>query len=65
MNTDQRQKLIPATAINVIAQLNQIIVENFRKGQPAKLILPRMFDRAFLIVHESGVVPIVDYTSER
>ncbi len=61
---DYRQKLVPATAINIIMQLNQIIVENFRKGQPAELVLPRMFDRAFLIVHENGTVPIVDYTSE-
>lgn len=61
---DTRQKLVPATAINVIMQINQIIVENFRKGQPAQLVLPRMLDRAFLIVHESGAVPIIDYTSE-
>ena len=61
---DQRQKLVPATAINIIMHINQIIVENLRKGREAEIVLPGMFDRAFLVYHESGTVPVVDYTSQ-
>ena len=55
-----RQKLVVSNAINMLVEINQIIVENARKGQSAKIVLPTMFNRAFMIVHEAGIVPIID-----
>jgi hypothetical protein len=55
-----RKKLIVANAINYIVEINSIIVENMRKGKPAELQFPRTFDRAFIIHHEAGVIPVID-----
>jgi len=55
-----RQRLVIATGINWIVEINRIIVENARKGKPAEFQLPSLFDRAFLIHHEAGVLPVTD-----
>ena len=57
-------KLVTATAINMVMGINQIIIDNARKNKQTELQLPSMFDRAFLIFHENGTVPLLDYLSE-
>lgn len=59
-----RQRLVVANAINLITEINRIIVENRRKGTPAELQFPRLFDRAFILHHEAGVFPVADVLSE-
>ncbi len=59
-----RQKKIIANAINMVVDINQILVENAKKGTPGEIVLPSMFDRAFMIVHETGVVSVTDTLSE-
>ena len=61
---DKRQRLIVSNAIDFIVEITSVITENARKGKPAELQLPRMFDRAFLVHHEAGVVPVMDLLSE-
>lgn len=64
MTTPKRQKKVIANAINMVVEINQILVENAKKGTPGEIVLPSMLDRAFMIVHETGIVPIVDTLSE-
>lgn len=59
-----KMKLIVANAINVVVEVNQSIIDNARKGQPAEIQMPNIFDRAFLIHHEAGVIPVSDTLSE-
>jgi len=57
-----REKLIIATAINMVVEINQTIVENIRKQRSASLQLPMLFNRAFTLVHETGMLPVTDWT---
>jgi hypothetical protein len=59
-----KSRLIVSNAINVIVEVNASILANARKGQPAELQMPNIFDRAFLIHHEAGLLPIIDTLSE-
>lgn len=59
-----KKRLVVANAINVIVEVNASIVANARKGQPAEIQMPNIFDRAFLIHHEAGVLPMIDTLSE-
>jgi hypothetical protein len=59
-----KQKLIVVNAINLIVEINQAIVDNARKGTQAELRLPSLIDRAFMVHHESGVIPVADYLAE-
>lgn len=59
-----KKKLVVANAINIVVAVNASIFDNARKGQPAELRMPGIFDRAFLIHHEAGVVPMIDTLSE-
>lgn len=63
-SSETRVKLVTATAINMVMAVNQIIIDNARKNKQTELQLPSMFDRAFLIFHENGTVPLLDYLSE-
>jgi len=62
--TPRRQKKVISNAINMVVEINQILVENAKKGTPGEVVMPSMFDRAFMIVHETGLLPIVDTLSE-
>lgn len=62
--TAYRTKLVLANAINMIVETNQIIIENLRKNTPAEIVVPRLVDRAFMLVHETGVMPVLDYTAQ-
>lgn len=59
-----KKKLVVANAINIIVEVNASILDNARKGKSAELQMPNIFDRAFLIHHEAGVVPMIDTLSE-
>ena len=62
-----RTKLVVANAINMVAEFNEVIVHNARMGEETQLQLPGMINRAYMIFHETGVVPMVDidYNTER
>lgn len=64
MALETRRKLVVANAINMVVEINQIILENMRKLRSAQITLPTLFNRAFLIHHEAGVVPVTDYPRE-
>jgi hypothetical protein len=64
MTTAFKKKLVTATAINMVVEVNQIMVENARKGKPASVQSTGIFNRAFMIYHENGVLPVADYLSE-
>jgi len=60
MSKDQRVKLVPATTINFIAELNELLIENARKKTSSEIELPGMIDRAYILFHETGVLPFTD-----
>jgi hypothetical protein len=62
--TPKRQKMVIANAMNMVVEINQILVENAKKRTPGEIVLPSLFDRAFMIVHETGIVPVTDTISE-
>ena len=64
MSKDQRIKLVPATAINVIAEMNELFVENARRKTDTEVELPGMIDRAYIIFHETGVLPFTDQVQQ-
>jgi hypothetical protein len=61
----KRTKYVIANAVNVAVELNEIIVTNSRKLQDSVIELPGLYDRAFLMYHEAGVIPVVDTLPEK
>lgn len=59
-----KRRLIIANGINLVAAINNTIIDNAKKGMPAQIQMPRLFDRAFLIHHEAGVLPMYDTLEE-
>lgn len=55
-----RTKFVPANAINVVVEVNQTIVTNTRKQVPTRITLPNLYDRAFMVVTENGIMPVTD-----
>jgi len=64
-NERTRTRVIIPTAMNMAVEINRIALENARKNKKADVVLPRYFDRMFMVYHESGVVPMVDYLTNR
>jgi len=62
--SEMKTKLIPATAIDYLVELNENIIANAAKGEDAELEIPGMVDLAFMIYHETGLVPVVDLEAE-
>ena len=60
MIAEERTKLVVANAINMVTEINEIILVNARKGVDAAVELPGLIDRAYLIFHETGIVPMTD-----
>jgi hypothetical protein len=52
--------MVVANAINMVSEINELIVHNARNGEEAEIQLPGMIDRAYLIFHETGIVPMAD-----
>jgi len=60
MTKQTRQRIVLANAVNYVVEINEVLNNATRRGEPAKLELPSMFDRAFLVFHEAGVLPLID-----
>ena len=60
----RRRKLIIPNAINVVVEVNELLVSHRKKGKTPEIKLPNLIDRAFLIVHESGVIPLDEMAAE-
>ena len=60
----KRRKLIIPNAINLVVEVNELLVDHRKKGKTPEIILPNLIDRAFLVVHESGVIPLEEIVSE-
>lgn len=60
MARGQRVKLVVANAINMVSEINELIVHNARRGEETEVQMPGMINRAYLIFHETGIVPMVD-----
>lgn len=61
MPRDRRVKLVVANGINMAVEINEVIIENARLGTDAEIQLPGLIDRAYMIFHETGTVPMVDF----
>ena len=57
---DYRSKLVVSNAINMLVEVNTVMVENTKKGKDSELRVPGVFDRAFMLHHETGLIPVVD-----
>lgn len=55
-----RIKFVVANAINMISEMNELLVHNARMGEETQMELPGMIERAYMIFHETGVVPMID-----
>ena len=60
MSKDYRVKLVVTNAINMVVEINEIIVENARNQVDAEIKLLGLINRAHMIFHETGVVPMID-----
>lgn len=60
----KRRKLIIPNAINMVVEVNELLVSHRKKGKTPEIKLPNLIDRAFLIVHESGVIPLEELAVE-
>jgi len=54
-----RKALFP-NAIDTIRLLNDNAVDNLLVGQPSSAQLPSLYQRAYLLVHETGVLAYDD-----
>jgi len=55
-----RKKLVPANAVNFVVEINEVLNNDTRKGIGHDMTIPGMFDRAFLVFHEAGILPITE-----
>ena len=60
----KRYKLIIPNAINMVVEVNELLVAHRKKGKTPEIKLPNLIDRAFLVVHESGVIPLEEMAAE-
>jgi hypothetical protein len=60
MTTKRRHRIVLASAVNYVVEVNELLNNATRRGEVANLVLPSMFDRAFLVFHEAGVLPFTD-----
>jgi len=61
---NKRTKLIIPNAINLVVEVNEQLVTHKKKGKTPDIRLPNLIDRAFLVFHESGVIPLEEIASE-
>ena len=60
----KRTKLIIPNAINMVVEVNDLLVDRRKKGMTPDIQLPNLIDRAFLVFHESGVIPLEEISAE-
>jgi hypothetical protein len=51
-------------AENILRLANANMVVNFKKKTTAKIVLPPLIERAYMLVNETGAIPYRDYTEE-
>jgi hypothetical protein len=59
-----RTTIVPANAVNLVAVVNENIVDNVRRQTPPDIKLPALFDRAFMCHYEDTVMPILEELPE-
>jgi hypothetical protein len=64
MATRKRQKLVIANAINMVVEINEHLVKCRKRGEVPDIRLPGAFDRAFLVHHEAGAIPLEETVSD-
>lgn len=64
MTSQKKTKLVIPNAINLVVEVNELLVGHRRKGVSPEIQLPNLIDRAFLVFHESGVIPLTEVASE-
>jgi len=50
---------------NMLRLANYNIVANLRNGHEAKLTVPNLVQRAYMVVNETGVVPFRNYVADK
>jgi len=63
MSTKRTKLLLPG-ATNLVVEINELLVSHKKKGKTPDIYLPSLIDRAFLVYHESGVIPLRETASE-
>lgn len=63
MSSFEQTKMIVANAVNYVVEINEILNTGTRSGTPAVLELPSMLDRAYLMFHEAGTLPLTTETT--
>lgn len=58
---DPKIKLVTSGAINMVVEVNETIVDNARRGTDAELTIPSLFERAYMVFYETGLMPIADW----
>ncbi len=65
MQTNQtRLKYMLPRAENMLRVVLQNIYGNLRDGNPAKVEMPLLIQRAYTIVNETGVIPYREYDAD-
>lgn len=64
MAMDERWKFALPKAEELLRIVQRNIVYNFRAGHEAKVQLQPLIQRAYNIVHETGVIPYKDYSAD-
>lgn len=59
-----RIKYVTTTAINMVAEINETFVTSAKAGRDADVVLPGLWNRAFMIANESAVVPMYDWVDQ-
>ena len=59
-----RVKYMLPRAENVLRLVAGNIISNLRQGNPAKVDMAPLIQRAYTIVNETGVIPYRDYTAD-
>jgi hypothetical protein len=59
-----RTRVIVPSAINVLTMVNDNLVKNRRRGLPGVVELPSLRRRAYMIVNETGLLPVKELEDE-
>ena len=56
----EKTKFVVANSINYLVTVNEVLLTNARKRVQSEITVPNLFDRAYMMFHESGIIPVVD-----
>ena len=60
-----RVRYMLPTPENFIRMVNDAIVQNLRNGHEAKVVVPPLVERAYILVNATGVMPVTEFPAER